>query len=296
MPNVRANGIDIEYDEFGNPSDPALLLIMGFTAQMTAWDEEFCRQLAGRGFRVIRFDNRDCGLTTKIESGPQPDIGAAMSGDPSSISYTLEDMADDAAGLLDTLGIPAAHIVGASMGGFIAQTFAIRHPGKTLSLCSIMSSTGDRNVGQPTPEAMGALMQPPPQSRDEALERGVAVSKVIGSPGFPFDEAKVRERSGRAYDRMFCPEGNARQLVAIMAQQDRTEALGALDVPALVIHGAADPLVQPSGGEATAKAIPGAELLMVEGMAHDLPEGAWPQVLDAIAANAAKAKANGGAR
>src|SRR5437764_4556836 len=164
MPNVRANGIDIEYDEFGNPDDPVLLLIMGLSAQMIAWDEDFCRLLAGEGFHVIRFDNRDVGLSTKIEGGPEPDMAAAMSGDASSAAYLLDDMADDAAGLLDALGISSAHIVGASMGGMIAQLVAIRHPNKTLSLCSIMSTTGDRSVGQPTPEAMGALLAPPPQN------------------------------------------------------------------------------------------------------------------------------------
>ena len=291
MPNVRANGIDIEYDEFGKPDDPALLLIMGFTAQMIAWDERLCQQLAGRGFRVIRFDNRDVGLSSKIEGGPEPDVSAAMDGDTSSASYTIDDMADDAAGLPDALGIGRAHIVGASMGGFIAQTFALRHPEKTLSLCSIMSSTGNPDVGQPSPEAMTALMTPPPQTRDEALERSVAVSKIIGSPGFPFDENRIKERAGRAYDRMFYPAGNVRQMLAIASQPDRTEALGSVDVPALVIHGAADPLVSPTGGEATAKAIPGADLLIIEGMGHDLPEGAWPQVVEAIASNAAKAGA-----
>ena len=289
MPNVRANGIDIEYDECGNPGDPALLLIMGFTAQMIAWDEDFCRLLAGEGFRVIRFDNRDCGLSSKIEGGPDPDIAAAIGGDASSAAYTLDDMADDAAGLLDALGIEKAHVVGASMGGMIAQLFALRHPEKTLSLCSIMSSTGDRTVGEPTDEAMAALLQPIPQSRDEAVERGVSVNKIIGSPGFSTPESKLRERSGRAYDRQFYPAGNARQLVAIMAQSDRTEALGSVDVPTLVVHGAADPLVQPSGGEATAKAIPGAELLMIEGMGHELPEQVWPQIVEAIVANARKA-------
>ncbi|MDQ1395699.1 MAG: hypothetical protein QOG64_958 [Acidimicrobiaceae bacterium] len=289
MPNVPANGIEIEYDEFGSKSDPALLLIMGLGAQMIAWDEEFCRLLAGRGFRVIRYDNRDIGLSTKIEDAPQPDLGAAMSGDPSSAGYTLADMADDAAGLLDALGITAAHIAGASMGGMIAQQFAIRHPAKTLSLCSIMSTTGDRNVGQATPEAMGALMSPPPTNREEAIERGLAASKVIGSTGFPFDEERIKQRTGEAFDRSFYPIGMARQLVAIMASPDRTPDLAKVDVPTVVIHGGADPLVTPSGGEATAKAIPGAELLTIEGMGHDLPQGVWPQVVDAIAANAGRA-------
>src|SRR4051812_31189661 len=209
MPNVRANGIDIEYDEFGKSSDPALLLIMGVSAQMIAWDEDFCRLLAGEGFRVIRFDNRDVGLSSKIEGGPAPDIAAAMSGDTSSAAYLLDDMADDAAGLLDALGIQAAHIVGASMGGMIAQLVATRHPDKTLSLCSIMSTTGDTSVGQPTPEAMAALLAPPPQNREEAMERGLAANKVIGSKTHPADPAVVGQRAATAYERSFYPKGVA---------------------------------------------------------------------------------------
>src|SRR3954451_13386491 len=226
MPNVRANGIDIEYEEFGKSSDPALLLIMGFSAQMIAWDEDFCRLLAGEGFHVIRFDNRDVGLSSKIEGGPAPDIAAALGGDTSSAAYLLDDMADDAAGLLDALGIPAAHIVGASMGGMIAQLVATRHPDKTVSLCSIMSTTGDPSVGQPKPEAMAALLAPPPNSREEAMERGLAAQKIIGSPGYPTPPERVRERAGAAYDRSFNPAGVARQLVGILASADRTTALG----------------------------------------------------------------------
>src|SRR3954467_8994194 len=289
MPNVRANGIDIEYDEFGKSSDPALLLIMGFSAQMIAWDEDFCRLLAGEGFRVIRFDNRDVGLSTKIEGGPAPDIAAALGGDTSSAAYLLDDMADDAAGLLDALGIPAAHIVGASMGGMIAQLVATRHPDKTLSLCSIMSTTGDTSVGQPTPEAMAPLLAPPPQNREEAMERGVAATKIIGSPVYPADPDEVRARSARAYDRCAYPEGVARQLVAILGSPDRTPALASVDVPTVVIHGDADPLVTPSGGEATAKAIPGAELRVMPGMAHDLPKPLWPEIVGAIVGNIRKA-------
>ena len=288
MPNVRANGIDIEYEEFGQPSDPVLLLVMGLGAQMIAWDDRFCGQLADAGFRVIRFDNRDVGLSSKTE-GPDPDIGKAMSGDHSTALYTVDDMADDAAALLDALGIERAHIVGASMGGMIVQAFAIRHPEKTLSLCSIMSTTGNRDVGQPNPEAMGALLAPPPQNRDEAMERGVAAQKVIGSKTHPLDEQRVRERAALAYDRSFYPKGMARQLVGIMASPDRTDALGAVEAPTLVIHGEEDPLVTPTGGEATAKAVPGADLLMLPGMGHDLPEPLWPQIVDAIVANTKKA-------
>ena len=276
MPKAQANGIELEYETFGDPSDPALLLIMGFGAQMTYWPDQFCRMLAERGFHVVRFDNRDVGLSTKVESASMP-------------PYTLDDMADDAAGLLDALGLERAHVVGASMGGFIAQLVAVRHPDKVATLCSIMSSTGNPGVGQPTEEALAALLTPPPPNREDYVERGLAVARVIGSPGYPASDDYVRQRAGAAFDRSFYPEGTLRQFQAIMAQSDRTEVLGAVAVPTLVVHGAADPLVTPSGGEATARAVPGAELLMVEGMGHDLPEPLWPQLVDAIAANARKA-------
>jgi pimeloyl-ACP methyl ester carboxylesterase len=285
MPQAKSNGIELEYDTFGSAEDPALLLIMGFSAQMTAWDEAFCKQIADQGFHVIRFDNRDVGLSSRIEG--EPDMAALFSGDTSSAPYSLDDMADDAAGLLDALGIDRAHIVGASMGGMIAQTFAIRHPEKTLSLCSIMSTTGDRTVGQGTPEALGALMAPAATNRDEAIERGVAAGRIL-SP-VHFDEAKSIKRAGESYDRAFDPKGVQRQLAAIMSQPDRSVSLAEVKAPTLVIHGAVDPLVTPSGGEATAKAIPGSELLVLDEMGHDLPEPLWPEIVGAIAANAKKA-------
>jgi pimeloyl-ACP methyl ester carboxylesterase len=290
MATAQANGIELCYDTFGNRADPALLLVMGLGAQMILWNEEFCSQLAERGFFVIRFDNRDVGLSTKIEGGPAPDVQAAMNGDFSSVTYRLDDMADDAAGLLDALGIPAAHIVGASMGGMIVQAMAIRHPQKVLSVASIMSTTGNPNVGQPTPEAMGALLAPPPKTREEAIELAVKSQQVIGSTGFPFDEALAREYAAKAWDRCTYPVGMARQLVGIMASGDRTESLTGVTAPTVVIHGSADPLVPPGGGKATAEAIPGAKLVMVEGMGHDLPRGAWPQIVDAIVENAGRAR------
>ncbi len=286
---AKANGIDICYETFGDPSKPALLLVMGLGAQMTLWDEAFCEQLAGRGFQVIRFDNRDTGLSSKIEGGPTPDVGAAMGGDTSSASYTLTDMADDAAGVLDALGIRAAHIVGASMGGMIVQQMAIRHPSRVLSLCSIMSTTGDRSVGQGTPEAMALLMGPTPTTREEAIEASVRSTKVLLGSGFKFDEEKVRQQAAATYDRMNYPAGFARQLVGIVASGDRTEELRKLKVPTLVIHGEDDPLVTLSGGQATAKAIPGATLLTIPGMGHALPEEAWPRIVDAIVANTERA-------
>jgi pimeloyl-ACP methyl ester carboxylesterase len=286
---MPANGIELDYECFGATGDPCMLLVMGLSAQKIMWDEAFCQQLADVGFFVVRFDNRDVGLSSKIRGGPSPDLAAAFAGDFSSGSYQLEDMADDAAGLLHGLGVDAAHVVGASMGGMIAQTLAIRHPEKVRSLCSIMSTTGDRSVGQPRPEAMGALLAPPPQNREEAMERAVTVNRVIGSPSYPADEAAVKERARRAWDRDHDPEGVARQLLAIMAQADRTRPLRDLRVPTLVVHGEADPLVDVTGGRATAAAIPGARLVVIPGMGHDLPVELWPQIVSAIVDNAARA-------
>jgi pimeloyl-ACP methyl ester carboxylesterase len=285
MPKAKSNGIELEYETIGNPDDPALLLIMGFTAQLIAWDDAFCQLLADQGFHVIRFDNRDVGLSSRIEG--DVDLGELFGGTIKNIPYSLDDMADDAAGLLDALGIEQAHIVGASMGGMIAQLVAIRHPEKTRSLCSIMSTTGDPTVGQPTPEAMAALMQPAATSREDAVASGIATGRIL-SP-VHFDEAKAADRAGRSYDRAFDPKGVARQMAAIGTQADRTPALANVAVPALVIHGRPDPLVTVSGGEATAKAIPGAELLVFDEMGHDNPEPLWPEIVGAITANARKA-------
>ena len=288
IPSVPANGVQIEYETLGSPADPALLLVQGLGGQLISWPEEFCSALAARGFFVVRFDNRDSGLSTRIEDGPVPDAMGVYLGDASSVSYTLDDMADDAAGLLDALGIRAAHLVGISMGGMVAQTLAVRHPHRILTLCSISSTTGDRSVGQPTPEAMSRLGRPAASSRDEAIESGLEGHRLLGSRAYPTDEEEVRRRAARSYERSFCPEGVARQLCAILASGDRTEGLADISVPTLVVHGTDDALIQPSGGEATAKAIPGAELLMIDGMGHDLPSGVWPRIVDAIAANAAR--------
>jgi pimeloyl-ACP methyl ester carboxylesterase len=289
MPNVTANGIQIEYESFGDTSNPPMLLIMGLGAQMIVWDTELCQRLADRGFHIIRFDNRDVGLSTHFHKAPTPDVMAAIAGDTSSASYTLSDMAADAAGLLDALGIPAAHIVGASMGGMIAQAFAIEYPDKTLSLCSIMSTTGDTAVGQPAPDALELLMSGPPQTVEDAADAAVLASKVIGGKRYPLDEERIRARAVESWNRDHDDVGMARQLVGIMASGDRTPGLQGVSVPTLVIHGVDDPLVTPSGGEATAKAVPGAELLNLEGMGHDLPIPLWPQIIDAIAENAEKA-------
>lgn len=267
MTSAKSNGITLEYETFGESSSPPVLLIMGLGAQMTRWDPLFCQGLSDSGYFVIRFDNRDVGLSTWFDGT-----------DTKSPTYSLKDMAADAAGLLDALGIDSAHIVGVSLGGMIAQTFALEHPERTRTLTSIMSTTGNREVGQPTPEALNALMVPPPKSREEAVELGVNLARLIGSPGFPFHEEEVRERTGATYDRAFNPPGTARQIQAITSQPDRTHDLGKVRAPTLVIHGADDPLITPSGGEATVAAVPGATLKVIPGMGHNLP----PELFDEL--------------
>jgi pimeloyl-ACP methyl ester carboxylesterase len=291
VPVAQSNGIEIAYETFGDADDPALLLVMGLGCQLILWDVEFCELLAERGFHVIRFDNRDIGLSSKIEGGPQPNILAAIAGDASTASYTLEDMAADTAGLLDQLGIEAAHVVGVSMGGMIAQQLAISHPERMLSLVSIMSTTGDPEVGQPLPHAIPALVGPSPSDRDGYVEFNVNVFKTIGSPDYPPDEQRLREMAGASYDRCHYPVGFMRQLLGVIASPDRTPALANVNVPTLVIHGEADPLITVSGGEATARAVPGAKLVKIAGMGHDLPRELWPRLVDEIAANAARAPA-----
>jgi len=281
MPAASANGITIEYETFGDPADPAVLLIMGFNGQLTLWDEPFCVALADRGHYVIRYDNRDVGLSTWFDDAGEPGLLDLLSG-TASAPYSLVDMAADGAGLLDALDIPSAHVVGVSMGGMIAQTFALEHPDRLRTLTSIMSTTGDPGVGQARPEALEALVPVPPASREEAMDQGAAMWKTIGSPGFPFDEAAVRERAGAAYDRAFHPAGATRQLAAIVTQPDRTLSLGSVTAPTLVVHGTDDPLVAPSGGEATAAAIPGARLLLVPGMGHDMPEELTGRFVDEL--------------
>jgi pimeloyl-ACP methyl ester carboxylesterase len=288
---ASVNGVEIAYETFGDPADETMLLIMGLGVQMLGWDEQLCRTLAGRGYRVVRFDNRDVGRSTKVEGGPRPDLMAAVAGDASSASYTLEDMADDCVGLLDELGVRAAHLVGASQGGMIAQTVAIRHPERVLSLVSIMSTTGDRAVGQPHPEALPALLTRPPAGKEGFVDFVVGAWKVIGSPGFAADEDALRARAAASYDRGIFPDGTARQLLAIIASGDRTQELRALDVPTTVIHGTDDILVDVSGGRATADAVPGARLELIEGMGHDLPAQLWPRFVELITENAERAAA-----
>jgi pimeloyl-ACP methyl ester carboxylesterase len=293
VPKASANRIEIEYEVFGSAEDRPLLLVMGLGAQMILWDEDFCEHLAERGHRVIRFDNRDVGLSTRFDRGGVPSlleaILAAARGDALEAPYTLDDMADDAAGLLDALEIESAHVVGASMGGMIAQTLAIRHPRRVRSLTSIMSTTGNPELPPARPEAMQVLMTPPPPDREGNIERSVEVSRKIGSPGFPLDEARIRERAARMYDRAFYPEGVTRQMVAILASGSRVEALRSVTAPTLVIHGNDDPLVPVEGGLDTHQAVPGAELLLIDGMGHDLPQETWPRIVDAISGLTEKA-------
>ncbi len=281
-------GIEIAYETFGDPADPTLLLIMGLGVQMLLWDEELCELLASRGFHVVRFDNRDVGRSSK-SAARAPKVLPAMLRRPRSAAYTLDDMAGDAVGLLDHLGIEAAHVMGASMGGMIAQTVAARHPQRVLSLVSIMSTTGNRRVGRAKPAMIALLVNRPPADRAANIERAVKTFRAIGSPGFPLDEARVRDVAGRSYDRCFHPAGVAHQLVAILASGNRTQALRSITTPTLVVHGADDPLIDVSGGRATARAIPGAELMVIPGMGHDMPRAVWPRIVDAVEANARRA-------
>ena len=279
---VGPSRIDLAYERFGDPDAPPVLLVMGLGIQMLGWPEGFCSALVDRGLQVIRFDNRDVGLSTHRHDAPPPDVTAALSGDTSSASYTLSDMAADSVALLDALELDSAHIVGASMGGMIAQTMAIEYPNRVRSLTSIMSATGARTVGQPTPEAVNALLSPPPTSREEAIDRAVSIFRVIGSPGFELDEADLRERAGLSYDRAYDPLGVARQLVAVLAAEDRTAMLRSVTAPTLVLHGADDPLIDVSGAHATAQAVPDTELFVIDGMGHDLPRPLWPEMTTRI--------------
>ncbi len=284
MHTTRVGEIDLAYETFGSPQDIPLLLVMGLATQMIGWPDEFCRMLAGRGLYVVRFDNRDVGLSTHLDDAGAPDVLAVMGGDHSRVAYRLADMAEDTAGLLDALGLDGAHLVGASMGGMIAQTLAIRHPERVRSLTSIMSTTGDPAVGAPAQAALGVLLAPPATDRESAVQRAVDTYRVIGSPGFEFDEHGLRERAGLSFDRAYDPAGVARQLAAILASPDRTADLARVAVPTLVVHGEQDALIDVSGGRATAAAIPGAELLVVDGMGHDLPRAVWPELVDRITA------------
>lgn len=286
MAHVRANGIRLEYDTFGERGDRPLLLVMGLGAQMIHWRSEFCAELAAAGHYVIRFDNRDVGLSEKLDALGIPNVAElmprALAGEQVSAPYSLDDMAADALGLLDALDIQAAHVCGASLGGMIVQAMAINAPERISSLTSIMSSTGNPDLPSAQPEAIAALLSPPGSNRDETIERSVRVAKVIGSPGFETPEAEIRARAAEAFDRSFHPVGVTRQMAAALSHGNRVPRLKQLAVSALVIHGAADPLVPVEGGLDTHAALAGSKLLVIDGMGHDLPRQVWPQVVAAI--------------
>jgi pimeloyl-ACP methyl ester carboxylesterase len=281
--------VSICYETFGRASDPAVLLIMGFTAQMTAWDDSFCRQLAERHHYVIRFDNRDCGLSTHLDGVTVPGAvklikAAAGVGKAPEVPYTLSTMATDAVGLLDHLKIKSAHIVGASMGGMIAQTVAIEHPARAITMTSIMSHTGESAYSEASPEAMKALMEVPPREREAFIAASVRRTATFASPRY-FNAERVAARAAFSYDRAFYPQGAGRQLAAIQASGSRAHALRELTTPTLVIHGRADELIRPKGGERTAELIRGANLMLLNDMGHDLPEPLWPVLIDAMASH-----------
>ena len=282
------DGVELCFETFGDPEAPAMLLTMGLATQMLGWHEDLCAELADRGFHVIRFDNRDVGRSQRMD-GAVPSIVQLLRRDKRAASYTLDDMAGDGAGLLDHLEIEAAHVVGASMGGMIAQTMAARHPDRVLSLVSWMSNTGSRWSGQPSPLIWPILVKPPPRGREQYVEHAVRVFSKIGSPDFARDNDDLRRIAGMSYDRGLNPAAGARQLAAIIHSGDRTPLLRTITAPTLVVHGSKDRMVPASGGRATARAIPGARLLIVKGMGHDMPRAAWPQILDAIERNAARA-------
>ncbi len=285
---ARVGGLELVYDTIGDPADPPLLLVMGLGMQLIHWDRELCELFAERGFHVIRFDNRDAGLSTKV-SAPVPNVMRLMAGLPTRVPYLLEDMAADTLGLLDHLGIERAHVAGTSMGGMIAQTMAIRSPERVLSLASMLSTTGDRWVGTPRLKVWSVLTRRAPDDRDAYVEHFLRVFRLIGSPAYPHDEERTRALAAAAYDRCHYPAGTARQLAAIMASGSRTAGLRRLEVPAVVIHGEDDPLVPLRAGVATARAIPGAELIKIPGMGHDMPKELWPTFVEAIAKNAERA-------
>jgi len=287
---ARVGELDICYETFGVASDPAMLLIMGLGTQMVAWHDAFCEQLAARGFFVIRHDNRDSGRSTHLDGAKTPSLWDLLTRSTDS-AYTLAEMAGDSVGVLDALGIEQAHIIGASMGGMIAQTVAIRYPERTLSLVSIMSNTGARFSGQPAVSLYAVLLKPAPRDREAFIQHAVDMFTKIGGSGYEPDVEDLRTIATTSYDRGHDPRGSQRQLAAIVADRDRSPALAHVKVPTTVIHGADDKLVRPSGGRATAKAIPGAKLVEIAGMGHGLPRGAWPQIIDAIASQAARVAA-----
>ncbi len=285
----KVRDVELCYETFGDPAATPLLLVMGLGTQMIAWRPDFCRMLVDRGFFVIRYDNRDIGRSTHLNDVRPPTPLQLLRRDRRAAAYTLDDMADDAAGLLDCLGIDAAHVVGASMGGMIAQVLAGRHPEKVLTLTSIMSSTGARFKGEPALKVYPFLLAKRPATKQEAVDRAIKLWRVVGSTGFERDEDELAEMAGTSFDRGGGDgSGTGRQLAAMLATGDRTAAIRNIKAPTLVIHGTVDKLVRPSGGRATAKAIRGSRLVLIDGMGHDLPRGVWPRLVELIAEHAAR--------
>ncbi|HVB27339.1 MAG TPA: alpha/beta hydrolase [Mycobacteriales bacterium] len=289
---IEANGIEIAYETFGERTATPLLLVMGLGTQMIAWPDAFCGELASRGYFVVRFDNRDAGLSTHLHGVRAPRPVEVLLGRRKP-PYRISDMAEDGIGLLDALGLESVHLVGASMGGFIAQTMALAHPQRLRSLTLMMTSTGSRWVGRSQPKlTMRLLRGRPVADRDGVLDAAVETFRLIGSPGYPFDETRLRELAGRAYDRSYDPGGYLRQLSAVLGQSDRTQALHGLQIPTLILHGLADPLVSVSGGRALARAIPGARFVGLPGMGHDLPSALWSRFVEEISTIAGSADAS----
>jgi pimeloyl-ACP methyl ester carboxylesterase len=286
MPRIKANNLTIEFETFGEPDAKPLLLVMGLGAQMIAWDENFCQQLADAGHFVIRYDNRDVGLSTYFDDHGVPDFKELavelMTKGSVEVPYTLDDMAMDGISLLDELGIEQAHICGASLGGMIVQAMAINHGNRILSMTSIMSTTGNPDLPPAHPEAMEALTSERADDPQHAMNRAVEVSKIIGSTGFERDEERIRTKALESYDRAYYPDGVTRQMAAVMAHGDRRPGLNQLQLPCLVIHGDIDPLVPVTGAHDTHQNVPGAELMIIEGMGHDMPKGAWHQIVEGI--------------
>jgi pimeloyl-ACP methyl ester carboxylesterase len=285
----KVGDVELCYEPFGDPDRPTVLLVMGLGTQMIAWHADFCGELADRGFYVIRYDNRDVGRSTHLSDRPTPKVRELMTRRIRRPAYLLKDMAADGIGLLEELGIESAHVVGASMGGMIAQTMAAEHPDRVRSLVSIMSSTGSRWSGQPAPRILPVFLQKPASGKEAYVERIVKLFALVGSPGFERDDDELRELASTSWDRGVDPAGLNRQLGAIIASGHRGQDLKRIRVPTLVIHGKSDRLIRPSGGRATARAIPGARIDLIDGMGHDLPRGVWPRIVDGIEQNAARA-------
>ncbi len=286
MARAPCNGIELEYEVIGSPADPPVLLIMGLGGQLLAWDDDFVLGLARRGHFVIRYDNRDVGLSTRLEGRTAPSLpellAKSAAGETVAVPYLLRDMADDAAALLDHLKLDSAHVVGASMGGMIAQSLVLQHPKRVRTLISIMSTTGNPELPPSKPEAIARLMIPAPAEREAYIEHMLASQRVMSGAGFPLDVDAARRLAGRLFDRAYYPAGVARQIAAVLASGSRKEALADVRVPTLVIHGLDDPLVPVEGGIDTHAAIAGSELLLIDGLGHNLPRGVWPTVIDAI--------------